>query len=294
MVRTQLLNCKLVRSGNSHCRDRAFYFFRKMQRLHILCAALAIVTTTGFNQLYAAPATGVPQRPPSAAEGVVDSTGKFTPTASNSSTPIPRSRAEAEAQLRKTLKVEQTGPHTYALGTVILDTAARTVTIPALLNQQDGLIEYALVTATGKRHESLLYTVASAEQVHLACLLLGVTPSEKRRVEVEVTWKKNGPDARYPLATLVIIRQGEVEEGQPLKGADWIYNGSYVSAAGFAAQREGSIVSLISDTAALATNPREDRRNDKIHYPNTGLLPVLNSPVQVILKFPSAEKGGGQ
>jgi len=230
------------------------------------------------------------RRQPSPQEGAVDAVGKFTPHSASISKNLPKTRAEAEAMLKKSLDVKQTGPDTFTLGIITFNTKQQTLTIPSIVNQQDGLIEYALVTESGKRHESLFYTKARAEQVHLACLLLGVTPSATSRFAVEVTWKKHGPEARYSLAELVLIRNMPTETGHALTGADWTYNGSYVGGEGFAAQMEGSIIALISDNAALANNPRTDRGNDKIHFPNTPLLPAKGMPVEIILKFnlPSA------
>ena len=53
---------------------------------------------------------------------------------------------------------------------------------------------------------------------------------------------------------------------------------------------EGSIIALISDNAALANNPRTDRGNDKIHFPNSSLVPAKGMPVEITLKFPATEK----
>ena len=220
--------------------------------------------------------------------------GKFTPRSASASTNQPKSRAEAEALLKKFLDVKQTGPDTYALGSITLNTTQRTVTIPAFVNMQDGLIEYALVTESGKRHESLFYTKASAEQVHLASLLLGATSASDTRIAVDVTWKKHGPAASYPLESLVVLKDASEREGNALSGSEWMYTGSYICGEGFAAQVEGSIIALISDNAALASNPRDDRKNDDIHYPNSRLLPGKDMPVTIVLKFPSSQKGGTQ
>ena len=64
----------------------------------------------------------------------------------------------------------------------------------------------------------------------------------------------------------------------------WTYHGSTIDAAGFAATREGSIIALINDPAALVTNPRPGRDDDTLHVPNTAKLPVPGVPVKIILR----------
>lgn len=249
-----------------------------------------------------------PPRLPSAQEGRVDATGKFIPLEAGGAggAGAPKTRAEAEAALQRALDVQPTGAHSFRVGKVSFDKQSRTVTIPARVNTRQSLIEYALVTQSGKVHEALLVTEARPEQVHLACLLLGLVPMEfpgepgqplkvpaASGVKVEVTWDKHGPPARFPLAQLVALhngaRQGEL--AGLLAEGDWFYNGSKSTPQGFLAQQEGSIISLINDPAALINNPRPDRGNDDIHAPNTKLLPPEGTPVRVVLRLPAlAEK----
>src|SRR6185312_704288 len=59
------------------------------------------------------------------------------------------------------------------IGLVRLDKHQKSVQFPAVLNQDHGLIEYLLVTARGKTHESLLKTEAEPYHIHVAMLLLG-------------------------------------------------------------------------------------------------------------------------
>jgi hypothetical protein len=66
---------------------------------------------------------------------------------------------------------------------------------------------------------------------------------------------------------------------------NWLYNGSTFDAFGFAAQREGSIISVIRDEAALVNNPASDRDNDKVHLPQAKLLPPEGWPVRVVMRL---------
>ncbi len=201
-------------------------------------------------------------------------------------------------------KVRSTGSNTFQLGRVDFDKALRTVSIPARVRQRKDVLEYALVTEQGKGYESLLTTDARPFDIHVACLLLGVTHTEvegdfdkpaavpnTNAVLLEVAWHTNGQPVRVSLAELVCLTAGRPEPDAPaMKLERWLYNGSVVDRAGFAAQREGSIISLIRDPVALVNNPAPDRDHDTIHFPNAKLLPPEGTAVTVRLQFlqPSA------
>jgi hypothetical protein len=289
-------------------------------------AAFAVVLITG--RVFAA------EMPPAAPTPV----GKVTDGPSKALT-----RAEAEATLQKALQVRQVGSNLFALGELLFDRQQRTVTIPARVNLRDTVIEYALVHTSGKTHESLLATEVTAEQVHLACLLLGLSPAPvtgapdtaqiipgTNEVSIAVFWPgprprpadPAAPDTasgkaaaggsltalgaehtasvtaggfvRFALSELVTLKKAESEPGISLSAGGWFYNGSQMSETGFAAQEEGSIISLIRDPAALVNNPRAQRDDDDAHWPNPAQLPPVGTPVRVVLQFapgPSARLG---
>ena len=229
-------------------------------------------------------------------EGSVDAAGKFTPRTTESPAPVPKTRTEAEAQLRKVLDIKQTGPDTYTLGNVMLNTTLRTVSIPVRLNMRENPIEYALVTEDGKRHESLLTTDVRPEQFHLGCLLLGLGSENTARgrqtgevVSITVTWDRNGPPARYSLGELLALapsspsKHPSGEPFKPMTSVVWLYNGSFFTTSGFAAGREGSFISLISDPSALINNSGPDQANDEVHFPRREVLPGAETRMWLIL-----------
>lgn len=215
----------------------------------------------------------------------------------------PPTRREAETALEKALELRPIGPGRFAVGPVTGDARARTISIPATarLVTSGEVVEYALVHETGKTHEALFSTTATPEQIHLTCLLLGVkpvggpglitpTPESRRQgaVAIEVGWTQDSKPVRHSLSKLVLITPESGAEGseRPMADNPWLYNGSMFSPAGFAAQLDGSIVSLIGDLTALANNIGPDAINDDIHFPNGDLLPETNTEVSVILRFP--------
>jgi len=220
------------------------------------------------------------------------------PTSTNTNSIPSMSRTQAEAALQEALGVRPLGSNRFAVGEVIIDAHRRTVTFPARVNMRRAVIEYALVTSYGKTHESLLATDVQPQQVHLACLLLGLAPRQisgppdtaepvpaTNAVAIEVSWD-TPRSVRHRLSELVSIKKPNTEEpGAPLSRGPWYYNGSLMAESGFAAQVEGSIISLIRDPAALMNNPRRERDDDELHVPNTKWLPPEGAPVRVVLSF---------
>ena len=235
------------------------------------------------------------------AEQNVDAAGKYHKEPGPPSAPLSeKDQKEAEAKLRDTLKVERDGPGRFRIGEVIVDSERRVVTFPATVNMDAGNIEYAVVTETGKVHEALLKTAAKPEQIHLACLLLGMSPEKggdgsrptATDLKVTVTWETNGPLAEHDLSQFVVISEDGMpsESSRTLPIGPWSYTGSVMDFAGFAASREGSVIALISDPSALISNPREGAKRDDHHFPNKALLPAKDTPLRIVLIFPKISK----
>jgi hypothetical protein len=182
----------------------------------------------------------------------------------------------------------------FEVGLVRLDRERREIRIPAFVNLREGALEYLLVTSGGKTHESLLRTDAEPQQIHVAMLLLGARgagadslPEDPARalpgdrVTIEVVWKKKSREQRARAETFVRDRK---RKAAMTKG-DWIYTGSRMREEGFAAQMDGSIVSLITDPDALINNPRPGREDDDNWLGAGGKLPAYNAPVEVVVTF---------
>jgi hypothetical protein len=190
--------------------------------------------------------------------------------------------------------LKQIRPGVFELGQVRLDKNKRTVSFPASVNMREGNIEYVVVTATGKTHESLLRTTAEPYHVQLAFLLLGAKgagtnalpedparslPGE--RVEIEFSWDAGGRTNSFQAEEFVHDRKAN----GPARRSNWIYTGSRLREDGFAAQLDGSIVSLITDADALINNPRPGREDDDNWLVRTNNLPPLHAPVEVTIRL---------
>jgi hypothetical protein len=72
---------------------------------------------------------------------------------------------------------------------------------------------------------------------------------------------------------------------------DWVYTGSRIREDGFAAQVDGSIVSLITDSDALVNNPRPGREDDDNWRVRTNRLPASGASVEVTIQLDYARVG---
>jgi hypothetical protein len=215
-------------------------------------------------------------------KGALSNSGKFQPK-DPSGTPAPDPRGRL-AELGIKLDGEK-----VQIGLVQLDRKTRAVSFPAKVHAKEGIIEYVVVHAKGKVHETLFVTDALPHDIHLACLLAGwgnSTLSAPSPVIIEASWETNGPPRCEPIENLVAFAKDHPQAahaGRLASGA-WTYQGSIVDSAGFAATREGSIISVINDPAALAGNPRPGSDDDTLHVPNAALLPQPGIPVRITLR----------
>jgi len=185
------------------------------------------------------------------------------------------------------------------IGLVQLDKQRNSVTMPAFVNLKEGIIEYLLVTSNGKTHESVLRTDAEPHHIHVAMLLLGARgtgtnglPMDPAQdlpgdaVTIEIVWKKGARERRVRAESLVLDRKRK----RPMSKGEWTYTGSRIREDGFAAQADGSIISLITDVDALVNNPRPGREDDDRWLSNARNLPEFNEPVQVVITLNAARK----
>ena len=187
---------------------------------------------------------------------------------------------------------QQVAPGLFTLGQVTLNKSERTVSFPAIVNQRRGPVEYAVVTMTGKTHESVFRTDAQPQHIHMAMLLLGAQPANTNmfpanlseplpgeRVTIDVTWRQKGRKMQKPIEDFIVTTNSRTS----LSRGPWIYNGSFVVDGQFLAQVDGSIISVHIDPVALINNPREGRENDDLNHVNAAALPPDRLPLQITI-----------
>ncbi len=195
--------------------------------------------------------------------------------------------------------MREIGPGVFQLGEVRLNKAERTLTFPGGVNMSQGHVEYLLVHELGKVHESVLRTSVQPLQVHLAALLLQAKkPDAPTKVESDPAKELAGPPASISIAWRTAetnqLAPGEdlifnIHKKSSMDRGNWTYNGSRLIEGFFVAQRDGSIASVLTDAEALMNGMRLGRDQDDIWMGNTNLVPAVNTPVTITIKFHDKE-----
>ncbi len=191
-------------------------------------------------------------------------------------------------------------PGVFELGEVQLNTGKASVSFPAVINMTEGPLEYLLVSSYGKKHGSLLRTDVLPYNLHMAMLLLDVdaptnavstprlahikNPSADSipgsKVTIEISWQAGGKTVRHRAEELVYNSEAKTALSQN----SWVYNGSAVWDGHSLAQREGSIVSLVTDLSALINTAGPGHDNDHIWTASSSNMPAVNTPVVVTMR----------
>jgi hypothetical protein len=106
-------------------------------------------------------------------------------------------------------------------------------------------------------------------------------------VVIEVGWTNGGRAQSFRAEEFVEDRR----RGMAMTTGDWVYTGSRIREDGFAAQVDGSIVSLITDSDALVNNPRPGREDDDNWRVRTNRLPASGASVEVTIQLDYARVG---
>ena len=232
----------------------------------------------------------------SAASGANASHAAVEPSATPTNSPA--AAASDEAALK------EISPGIFQLGAVRIDRRQRSLSFPAKVELTEGPMEYFLVSTWGKTYESIFSTETEPQHIHIAMLLLGARgagtnldatlentgsivshPSPIRLpgdpVAIEMKWIRRGKEIRKSAEELVFNSRAKKA---PAHG-NWVYNGSFMVEATFIAEREGSIVSLVTDPQALINNVGAGHDDDSIWRANPGTLPPTNTIVEVTIRL---------
>jgi hypothetical protein len=180
-----------------------------------------------------------------------------------------------------------------------IDKERRTVTFPAAINMRSGMLEYLIVSETGKTHESLLSTKIAPYDIQVAMLLLGIAPAGKADAEppgqLNKEYLKTAPELKGEKVSLFLAWAGHrvraedliwnLQENGPMTEGPWVYNGSEMYDGRFLAQIDGSVAALVRDSAALMNNPRPGNDDDQIWEVYSRVTPTVGTAVDVIVEL---------
>ncbi len=201
-------------------------------------------------------------------------------------------------------RIKKTGDHAYELGGITFNSETREIRIPAEINMDDGVIEYALVHVNGKTHESLLRTAVVGFDLNVVMLLCHYephigdlvatmkepTPELKKeaakpaanaganRIKVSVQWKDAKGEHTAPIEQWV----RNTKTNALMTGDYFSYNGSFIEDGKFQADREGSYIAMYIDTVALLNNIEKDNWSDQIWTIEKAAVPPVDTKVTLV------------
>ncbi len=187
--------------------------------------------------------------------------------------------------------VKKIGQGIFRLGTIQINKRTGSITFPARVNMDHGLVEYLLVKSTGKTHESVLRTEVDPYYLNLAFLLLGfegtTSPLAQQGasdiptgdpVKIDLIYHNKKGSVRSSAKAWLMKKKNGTDGIPEMK---WLYTGSVVQQGKFMAQLQGSIIAVFHDPAALIDNTDPDGNNDEIWFVNQDNVPPEGTDVIV-------------
>ena len=211
---------------------------------------------------------------------------------------------------------KEIAPGIFKVGTVQLDKNTATVTFPAKVNMNDGLLEYLMVSPQGPMHESLFTSEAAPQDVHMAMLLLGAKGMVQQggkeppridaeylakapkltgdRISLRVKWKdQDGKEQITPPERWIerkIFTPKKPTRTVTAEDGPWLYTGSYFYENRFIAQVEGAFAAMVTFPGALINNPRTGSNDDHIWFVKTDAVPPVGTPVEFSITLEPGDK----
>ncbi len=202
-------------------------------------------------------------------------------------------------------RIKDLGNNEFELGGVKFNSRTRQVRVPCHVNMQEGQIEFALVHETGKTHESILKTAASAVDIQVALLLCNYQPGHDglfdhetdptvrknlqettaktkgaNNVDLRLEWQKDGTAQSAALRDWMLDAK---TKKTPTDFDHWVFNGSMVQASGFSAALMGNFIGVYYDVCAVLNCPSPQNRDDDAWLINQAKVPPVDTAVTLII-----------
>ena len=201
----------------------------------------------------------------------------------------------SEGQAGHIPPIEKIGNDEYRLGEIRINKAERSITFPAEVNMDSGLLEYLIVHKKGKTHESLLRTHVDPYNLQVAFLLIGFEGTDQRltmqgdpttprgeRIQIHIRKLGGSDKTTIPAEHWLVNQFGDaVKDVEPM---NWVFSGSYVDQGRFMSQESGSIAAIWHDPVALIDNASPGGESNKIWFVKQGTVPPVGTQVEVTIK----------
>jgi hypothetical protein len=203
---------------------------------------------------------------------------------------------KAESPAYKVPAIEKLGNGIYRIGEIVVNKPENSLSFPAQVNMDKGMLEYLLVYRAGKTHESLLRTDISPYSLQVAFMLLGYEGTDRRLARQGAPETPKGEPVRIIVSNVAGLQTAgfPVEEWlanridenmKDVAALKWVFCGSYVNQfGGFMSQETGSIIAIWHDPVALIDNASPGGESNRIWHVKQGTVPSVGTPVTVTIK----------
>ncbi len=228
-------------------------------------------------------------------------------TPSESKTP---SEAEtpsvAETPSKPGPPIEDLGDERYRIGTITVDKAGRSFTVPGKILHLKQPLEYLAVKRNGgKGYESLLELDVLAVEFQLACILVGL--DDRNSVKPRFQYDEREPEGQALDITLSWDADDEaktVKAASALMAGDtpfddhaWVYIGSMPSSTdgSLLAEASGTLIGFVHDPLAVIEHRKGARAGSYgLMTGNAALLPPEGAPVTVTVSVITEKSAASQ
>jgi len=187
------------------------------------------------------------------------------------------------------------------LGSVTVDRAGRTVTIPARVVKPGYMLEFLLCHTGTKEYESVLATDAQPHEIHAALLLLGLAPGlpaetagetfsppRGATVAIELHWTDKTGRKHTASAGDWLAPSGKGKNNENAsKPARWVFVGSELSpGGGYVADQDGGIIAVANVAAAVLDVPMASTRSlqQRRYVLDPKACPPPGTEVEILLR----------
>ncbi len=190
--------------------------------------------------------------------------------------------------------IKKIGKGLFEVGGILINKNEISITFPAIINMEKGIIEYAIVRSTGKTHESLLRTNIDPFHLNICFLLLGFKGSNNPlneqgaseipggdKLEIYISYNTGNANKTVKMDSFIEKEDGE---GRSHVSLNWVYTGSLIVQGTFLAQEQGSIAAVYHDPTALIDHTTPGGDSDEIWFVNGKTTPHAGTHVKVIIK----------
>jgi len=201
--------------------------------------------------------------------------------------------------------VKQLDAERMQVGDVTFNRKTREIRFPAAVNMAGGeLLEFAIVHANGKVHESLLVTNVSPTHLNIAFKLLRYEGSPEyyaayeedgsitnkypvvkdevkaaARIDMKVEWKDKGETRTSTINEWI----SNATTGAAMPADPWVYGGSIFYDGKYQAEATGDISAIFLSNASLINYSGKDNNSDEVWLPFPKRVPPEGTKVTVII-----------